>query len=53
MTNQREIGIIIERPENRAGHVKGIILIKQNVSDWKPGNSGTFLYQWRKKIRMK
>jgi hypothetical protein len=38
-TNLREIGIVIEQPENKASHTKNIILIKQNASDGKPGNS--------------
>ena len=36
-TNLREIGILIQRPENRASHTKDVILIKQNVSDGEPG----------------
>jgi hypothetical protein len=35
-TNLREIGIIIERPDNRASHTKSIVLIKQNVCNGKP-----------------
>ena len=30
-TNLREIGILIERPENKASHTKSVMLIKQNV----------------------
>ncbi len=37
-TNLREIGILIQRPENRASHTKDVILIKQNVSVGEPGN---------------
>jgi len=37
-TNLREIGIIIERPENKASHSKNILLIKQNVTNGEPGN---------------
>ena len=37
-TNLREVGIIIERPENKSNHSKDVILIKQDVSDGEPGN---------------
>jgi hypothetical protein len=37
-TNLREIGIVIERPENKASHSKDVLLIKQNVTDGEPGN---------------
>jgi hypothetical protein len=37
-TNLREIGIIIERPENKASHSKDVLLIKQNVPNGEPGN---------------
>lgn len=33
-----EIGIVIERPENKASHSKDVLLIKQNVTDGEPGN---------------
>lgn len=35
-TNLREIGIVIERPENKASHTKDVILIKL-ADDGKPG----------------
>jgi hypothetical protein len=35
-TNLREIGIVIERHENKASHSKSVLLIKQNVSIGKP-----------------
>ncbi len=37
-TNLRDVGIVIERPENNANHSKDVILIKQNASDGEPGN---------------
>ena len=37
-TNLRDVGIVIERPENKAKHSKDVILIKQNASDGEPGN---------------
>ena len=37
-TNLREIGIVIERPENKTSHSKDVVLIKQNVSDGETGN---------------
>jgi hypothetical protein len=37
-TNLREIGIVIERPENKASHSKDVLLIKQNVTNGEPGN---------------
>jgi hypothetical protein len=37
-TNLREIGIVIERPENKASHSKDVLLIKQNVTGGEPGN---------------
>jgi hypothetical protein len=35
-TNLRKIGIVIERPENKASHSKDVMLIKQNVIDGEP-----------------
>jgi hypothetical protein len=37
-TNLREIGIVIERPENKANHSKDVLLIMQNVTNGEPGN---------------
>jgi hypothetical protein len=37
-TNLREIGIVIERPENKASHSKNVLLIKQNITNGEPGN---------------
>jgi hypothetical protein len=44
-TNLREIGIVIERPENKASHSKDVLLIKQNVTGGEPGKLplGSFL----------
>ena len=38
-TNLREVGIIIERPENKSNHSKDVILIKQDVSNGERGTS--------------
>jgi len=38
-TNLLEVGIMIERPENKSNHSKDVILIKQDVSNGERGNS--------------